>query len=703
MSSAHDGGKEQWKRVAAELRAYRDLQQQAWGDLDNATLGRYLAGEVDTEERRQVESALNELPELRRLTDLVRDVLSDFEPAVDQVPEAPVLLPFSQRPARPSLYARLRRRSALVAAACLLLALGLGMPRLRQDEGGSPAAPTESRVRLRGADRLVPPSQTTLVFKTSGDAPTKPSDGRVSLVVASRLDHLDRSLSSLEKQGKLEDALVLAQRYPAVAREARLESDPRYARSLEQVGRLYEKKGDLVHAEHTFRKAHAICAKSLGTTHPETVQNVKLLANVYQVALNAPVALASPAYPINPYLPSATAHGRDMRPGSAAPTPATGTYVPSDPFQLRMTFLASRIRKAATLGAEARPEPGHRLVRPLATDELVSDIPDVNFGYQTAVPGVNPVMVNGIALMARAAQTWSASTGEGAKKLALPPARPEAVAFQTYLIRQRPTELKQTVVPVLVEAWKVSSTPQERIRLAQALGRLGPAARPAVPVLTARLQTTSDKAEQQAILRALGQMGPAARPALPVLLSSLRSTCPEARRSAAEALVHLGPAARDTVLAYKGKTGRAPNALARDVFRRIQGREGRIGVKDECECFSVLALRQNTQAIQQLARTANVELLVETVPDLTAECCAAAKDCVQRSGAKGVHLVIAVHGPAVRVTLSESLRKQGFSARKLEQVVEEHLRRKDYDGGLTESIGLLARFEAAQNTRKKLR
>src|SRR5205085_2588820 len=77
----------QWDRVASELRAYREAQQRAWGDIDNATLGRYLANEADGAERQRVEHALEELPELRRLTDLVRDVLAGAAPV--GVPAAP--------------------------------------------------------------------------------------------------------------------------------------------------------------------------------------------------------------------------------------------------------------------------------------------------------------------------------------------------------------------------------------------------------------------------------------------------------------------------------------------------------------------------------------------------------------------------------------------------------------------------------------
>src|SRR5437868_2141154 len=120
---------EQWDRVASELRAYKETQQQAWGDIDNAMLGRYLTGDVTSEERRQIEQALTQLPELRKLTDIVRDVLDEFDPAAP-VPQsqAPATIPFAQpRPARKWFGRVLQQRGALLAAACLLLAIGLAL------------------------------------------------------------------------------------------------------------------------------------------------------------------------------------------------------------------------------------------------------------------------------------------------------------------------------------------------------------------------------------------------------------------------------------------------------------------------------------------------------------------------------------------------------------------------------------------------
>ncbi len=103
-----------WERVAAELRACREAQQRAWGDIDNTTLGRYLSDEVTSEERRQIEGALDELPELRKLTELVRDVLG--EPAA--VPYGPAILPFPQSQTRlPSIARPTILREGLPAVA----------------------------------------------------------------------------------------------------------------------------------------------------------------------------------------------------------------------------------------------------------------------------------------------------------------------------------------------------------------------------------------------------------------------------------------------------------------------------------------------------------------------------------------------------------------------------------------------------------
>src|SRR5437867_4368333 len=76
----HESATPQWDVLTAELRAYRDLQKQTWGDVDSALMGRYLAGEATAEERSRVEASFDQHPDLRVLADLVRDVLGEGQP-----------------------------------------------------------------------------------------------------------------------------------------------------------------------------------------------------------------------------------------------------------------------------------------------------------------------------------------------------------------------------------------------------------------------------------------------------------------------------------------------------------------------------------------------------------------------------------------------------------------------------------------------
>jgi hypothetical protein len=65
-----------WQTAAAELRAARQRQRATWGDLDDALLGRCLAGEASPAELRQFETALGQHPALAELADLVRGALA---------------------------------------------------------------------------------------------------------------------------------------------------------------------------------------------------------------------------------------------------------------------------------------------------------------------------------------------------------------------------------------------------------------------------------------------------------------------------------------------------------------------------------------------------------------------------------------------------------------------------------------------------
>jgi hypothetical protein len=67
--------REPWERLAAELRAYGQGQRQAWGDLDDIQVARYLGGACSPQERAEVEQAMRDLPDAREVIDLLRGLL----------------------------------------------------------------------------------------------------------------------------------------------------------------------------------------------------------------------------------------------------------------------------------------------------------------------------------------------------------------------------------------------------------------------------------------------------------------------------------------------------------------------------------------------------------------------------------------------------------------------------------------------------
>jgi hypothetical protein len=79
----------EWARIKSELVAYRDQRRQAWGNLDDITLARYLAGEATAAEAEQVRRAMDEHPKVRECVAIVREVAeesvsADAEPVSTQ-------------------------------------------------------------------------------------------------------------------------------------------------------------------------------------------------------------------------------------------------------------------------------------------------------------------------------------------------------------------------------------------------------------------------------------------------------------------------------------------------------------------------------------------------------------------------------------------------------------------------------------------
>ncbi len=611
MSSENDAGT--WDRVAAELRACKEAQQRAWGDIDNAILGRYLAGDLSGDERRRVESDLEKLPELRKLVDLVGDVLNEFEPAAAPAPAVPepVVLSFKARSSRRSLGSFLRQRSVVAAAACLLLTLGLVaslrfVPLPTSDPGtfAQVSTPTDPPAGdsgfARAGLRSSPPPPRAESFPPGVPVTVVSNRELAALAVA------EGSAEDLEKKGQVREARQLVEKTAA---------------TVNQIAMQLQKDGDLVGAEPLWSNTHELCKRKLGPDHPETQCAGRNLVLTYQVAVNTPPTDGKAAYPFNP--PKAPAGIPTAR--AQVPYPGEKGYLPPAAAVSAKTVVAD-----SALGREAK--------------------------------------------VAQAADT-----------------------LRDKLERRDPRQLKTRVVPLLTEALKRAASPQEREALARTLGHLGPTARQAVPVLTAYLRKSNEPREQQAILIALGQMGPAARDAAPVLVEWLSNADTAARLYAAEAIVRLGPAARGALPALN-KRAEAKDAVVQDVLRRIEGHEGRIGICDECDCFSVQALGESLRQIHTLAESSGVEVLVETAPTLAAD--RKADERAREIGVRGVCILLAHDAPAVQVSVSPALQKQGLTADRVRAAVEPCLKENNFDKALVEAVAEVARFEKARPDRK---
>ena len=66
-----------WNGIAQQLKQCREAQRKTWGDIDEITVGRYLAGEANPDEIEAVESAMKTYPAVREAVELVRKVLSE--------------------------------------------------------------------------------------------------------------------------------------------------------------------------------------------------------------------------------------------------------------------------------------------------------------------------------------------------------------------------------------------------------------------------------------------------------------------------------------------------------------------------------------------------------------------------------------------------------------------------------------------------
>jgi hypothetical protein len=238
-------------------------------------------------------------------------------------------------------------------------------------------------------------------------------------------------------------------------------------------------------------------------------------------------------------------------------------------------------------------------------------------------------------------------------------------ALRARLVCQSTGQVEQTVVPVLTSALSnPNASAAEKVGFLRALGELGPAARNSLPVITKCFKNGKTEIERHEALLALAQMGPAAKPAVPGLVEDLKSASP------------------------------ADAATLKKVVSRLQGPEGRVGIADYGNCFTLKALQENTESVRTLASSNKIEVFFETVilaP--TAADRARLRKALASMGPRAVVLLASRDGLKFFVEASPALIKAGFSTKKMADMVTKRFKAKEHDQGLFDVVDFLMDFQ----------
>jgi hypothetical protein len=125
---------------------------------------------------------------------------------------------------------------------------------------------------------------------------------------------------------------------------------------------------------------------------------------------------------------------------------------------------------------------------------------------------------------------------------------------------------------------------------------------------------------------------------------------------------------------------------AADLYARLKGREGRVGVNDRAGVFSVKAAREATRSLRELARKGHVEVLVETVAGAAPK---AAPDRKEKLPPRALLVRIYTKGPDVHVSAGEGLSKTARLAERVRERVRESCDKGAYDKALKGALALL--------------
>lgn len=244
----------------------------------------------------------------------------------------------------------------------------------------------------------------------------------------------------------------------------------------------------------------------------------------------------------------------------------------------------------------------------------------------------------------------------------------------------------RSVAQVLGNAIQVAKTDKERHNLLLALRHLGPAAADALPVLNERLLASTDPVERREVLLVLSKLGPAAQPAMPMVAQLAGVSLPEATTVRFTACM-----AEALVQNRSGGKAAAEKALANEVFRKLAGKDGRVGVADRVGCFSVRGVQHGTDLLRDMARCGTAEILIETTSAKEAD--AKRKQKLTLSP-RGVYVLVIPEVPDVEVRLGVDLQREGHCETALRACFLESCKTRTFDRALERASVILARTPA---------
>jgi hypothetical protein len=193
----------QWARISSELAAYRRQRRESWGNLDDLTLARYLAGEATNAEAERVRLAMDQHPKVRDCVAILREVAVETAAVAEPVGAPNIRISSDESTRRPVQKRRFVLINAAVAASLLLVCslAGLTYVGLKRGESVSRIVADAKPINVR-VDGMLKKHGLKLVVSTSfpfadGSVSFKGEDSTVILLAESDVTKQVRDVKAL--------------------------------------------------------------------------------------------------------------------------------------------------------------------------------------------------------------------------------------------------------------------------------------------------------------------------------------------------------------------------------------------------------------------------------------------------------------------------------------------------------------------------